>query len=90
MAANLTKPCGRKPDKLWRDSLMRAVHRCIEGKGSAKRLDRLADALVKQAMAGDVRALKEIGDRLDGKPTQAIAGGEGEPLTVVIRRYGEG
>ena len=55
-----------------------------------KRLDLLANALVASGLEGDVPALKEIGDRLDGKVAQAIIGGdEGDnPIRTIteIRR----
>lgn len=44
----------------------------------AKRIDelnaweKLADALVNKAMEGDMQALKEIGDRIDGKSKESI------------------
>lgn len=83
-------PRGAKSDKIWRDAVMRAVHREME-KGGSKRLEMLADRLVAKALEGDVSALKEIGDRLDGKPTQAIAGDPAEPLTVrIVRDFGTG
>jgi len=44
-------------------------------------LKKAAKKLVKLACDGDVRALKEIGDRLDGKAIQAI---EGRLDTVII------
>ena len=37
-----------------------------------KRLHVLAEKLYEKAAEGDMAALKEIGDRLDGKPTQQI------------------
>lgn len=52
-------------------------------------LRHLADSLIHMAINGGDRdrlpAIKEIADRLDGKPTQAIAGVEGEPITIVQR-----
>lgn len=63
------KPAGAKSDKLWRDAIMRAVRRIEEGQ-SAQYLERVADQVVKLALAGDMTAAKEIGDRLDGKPHQ--------------------
>jgi ribosomal protein L18E len=35
-------------------------------------LNRLAQNLVNRADDGDVMAMKEVGDRLDGRPAQAI------------------
>ena len=62
---------GPSNDKIWRDAIMRAVHRAANGE-KTKRLEQLADQLVARGISGDVPALKEIGDRLDGKP----AGGD--------------
>lgn len=56
----------------------------------AQRLDRIADAVVAKAESGDVIAAKEIGDRLDGKPAQAITGEGGGPLVVNVVRFGGG
>jgi len=52
---------------------MRAVKRAGED-GNTRRLDLLADKLVAAGLAGDVSALREIGDRLDGKAAQPISG----------------
>ena len=62
--------------------------------GEEQNLDRLAEATVRRALDDDypqaMAAAKEIGDRLDGKPAQAIIGGdEGDsPIRVIaeIRR----
>lgn len=77
-------PVGAKSDKIWRDAIMRAVRRRDSGE-DPQALEKLADSLVRKGMEGDVTALKEIGDRLDGKPVQAIAGADGEgPVKMVI------
>lgn len=53
-------------------------------------LDELAEKLLSNCEAGDMSALKELGDRLDGKPAQAIigAGDNGEHLidSIVTNR----
>lgn len=59
---------GRKSDKQWREAILLAVNE-TDPKGK-RRLRSLADRLVKEAMSGDIQALKEIGDRIDGKPNQ--------------------
>jgi hypothetical protein len=76
---------GYKSDKLWRDAIMRAVHRQI-AKGGGKYLDTLANKLVKCALEGDIQAMKEIGDRLDGRAAQSlsVSGADGGALTVRI------
>lgn len=47
-----------------------------------KALRLLARRLVTEALNGDVTALKEIGDRLDGKPTATFANDEDHPLLL--------
>ncbi len=61
-----------KSEKTWRDAILRAVNRRIDGTGSPKWIERLATRLVQEAASGSVAALREIGDRLDGKPAQAV------------------
>lgn len=80
MAAPI-KAVGPKSDKLWRQAIMLAVNR-VSQDGKTKHLDILAHRLVKSAAEGDIAALREIGDRMDGKPTQVIAGDEDAPLTI--------
>jgi hypothetical protein len=70
-------------DKIWSEAIRRAVLRTVEG-SKTKRLDQLADKLVSEAADGNVIALKEIGDRLDGKAVQAVAGPDGGPVTIRI------
>jgi len=50
-----------------------AVNRALLAE-DGKKLRALADKLIDKALEGDVAALKEIGDRVDGKPMQAIEG----------------
>lgn len=77
---------GRKGEKWWRDALRIAVNEQMDGDPSGrKKLRALADVLVAKALEGDVTALKEIGDRLDGRPAQEITGDDDNPLTVVQR-----
>lgn len=59
-------------DKAWRDAIRVAVMRAHDDPKQGKKLAALADKLVSAGLEGDVAALKEIGDRLDGKPTQQI------------------
>lgn len=57
--------------KPWSAAIQRAVARACET-GDEKKLDALADALVAAGLAGDVKAIKEIADRLDGKAPQPV------------------
>ena len=48
-----------------------------------KALRRVARALLKAAETGKVDAIREVGDRLDGKVAQAVVGDDGsEPITL--------
>lgn len=68
---------GPKSDKFWSEAIRMAVMREdeIDGK-KVKRLRIVADKIVELAMNGDIAAMKEIGDRLDGKPAQAHTGAD--------------
>ena len=48
-------------------------------------LDELAEKLLSACDAGDLAALKELGDRLDGKANQSISGPDGEAIPVGIK-----
>jgi len=52
------------------------------------KLRKIADKLVDMAVEGDMQAIKEVGDRLDGKTVQAVTGEDGGPLTIEIIRFG--
>lgn len=84
-------PGGRGTEKVWRDAIRRAVARRepLDPSEKPQRLDLLAEAAVKAGLSEDVAALKEIGDRLDGKVPQAITGdSEGDPLVINIVKAG--
>lgn len=63
---------GPKYDKSWSAALNRAVRRESAGKGSPRWMEVIADRCVAMAAGGDLQAMKEVGDRIDGKPKQAI------------------
>ena len=71
-----------KKAKIWEQAIKRALARRANGTIDLG-LDKLADKLVDAAESGDQWALKEIGDRLDGKPAQSVqvdGDGEGGPV----------
>jgi hypothetical protein len=83
-------PKGGKPDKLMRDALRISLLREAEKGSKTKRLQQVADALVDAAIGGDVQAIKEINDRMDGKVTQPLGGdSEAGPIQVSIKRYSD-
>ena len=75
-----------KKGKRWRDALWKALARySSDDVKSGEALDKVAEKGVICALAGDKDAWNEIGNRLDGKPAQAIIGGEGDDPPLVIR-----
>ena len=72
-----------KSEKTFANMLRVAISEAHDVGGT--RLRAVADALVTKAMAGDVPAIKEIADRLDGKVPQALIGDdESAPLRMEI------
>ena len=83
MAARKTRPGGSKPDKIWRDALMLAANE--PGPTGRKRLREAAEKVVELALAGDMAAIKEMGDRLDGRPAMSATGDDDGPPKLVIQ-----
>lgn len=78
-------PGGRPKEKAFADAVRVAVNR--EADDGRKKLMLLADKLVDFALAGEGWAMQQIGDRLDGKPAQAIIGGdEDDPAVSLLHR----
>jgi hypothetical protein len=81
----------RLKNMLWSDAIRRAIARAAKGprgEGNYAMLNKLADALVKKGLKGDVSALKELGDRIDGKVPQGIEGPgpEGQvPVSITVK-----
>lgn len=67
-----------KANRLWGST----IHRVIT-QDNSKKLREAAESLVAEAIAGDVGALRELGDRIDGKVPQGIVGADGGPLEIV-------
>ena len=66
----MAAPLGNKnavKNRPWSEAINRAL---LADDG--KRLRGIAEKIVTLAEGGDVQALKEIGDRLDGKPAQQV------------------
>jgi hypothetical protein len=67
VGAPLGNTNSNKNNRLWADTIRRAL---IQSDG--ERIRRIAEALLVKAEDGDMNAIKEVGDRLDGKASQAI------------------
>ena len=70
-----------KDNRLWANTIRRAVLQ-----SDAERLRRIAEALLTKAEDGDITAIKEIGDRLDGKAVAVteISGPDGSAIPVSV------
>ena len=51
----------------------------------AKRLHNVAEALFRKAEDGDISAIKELGDRIDGKAQQEITGNSDQPINIIVK-----
>lgn len=60
-------PGGKPGDKPLTEALRRKLYA-----DERKKLDQLADIMFARAMSGDMQAIKEIADRLEGKPVQQV------------------
>ena len=81
---------GAIANREWSEALRRAVSelRAVaeDGKGpKIKALVLLARKVVNRALDGDMTAAKEIGDRLDGRPTQGVELAVETPITKIER-----
>lgn len=65
-----------KKAKRFEGAITRALAKIGDGKGVEGGIDKLATQLVDAAAKGEQWALIEVANRLDGKPAQAIIGGD--------------
>lgn len=87
MAARINPSQGGKPDKLMRTALLLELKQTAEDDAGNKstKLRLVARKLIARALdQGDVTAIKEINDRVDGRAPQAITGESGGALVVEI------
>lgn len=76
----MAAPLGNKnavKNKPWSDAINRAL---LAENGRKLRL--LADKLIERALEGDIPALKEVGDRMEGKAAQALCGPDGGAIQI--------
>lgn len=71
-----------KGEKSFAAMLRIAINEAGTVPGSTKLRD-IADKLVSKAAEGDIAAIKEVADRIDGKVPQAVIGDEENPLHFV-------
>ena len=85
MAARKDGGGGRGQERMWRNAVHLAVKRLVDG-SDVKALTRLAETLVAKGLGGDLAAIVEIGNRLDGKPQQSLDIGAPELFTGIVRQ----
>jgi hypothetical protein len=80
LGLQMANPRGQQRDKPFRDALRMEIAAAGE---DHKALREVARALLTKAASGDVHAIREIGDRMDGKVAQALVGDDGSaPITL--------
>jgi hypothetical protein len=75
---------GQQRDKLFREALRMQLAQAGE---NLKALREIADVLIAEAKAGNIRAIEEIADRLDGKPAPQmpdLPGNGGEQMRRTV------
>jgi hypothetical protein len=75
----------------WRDALRYALANFqrepkdgVSGVSRGQALRKIAEQVVQQALSGNLAAIQEIGNRLDGKPAQPVLGQTDLPMRVVF------
>ena len=79
-------PRGQQRDKIYREALRLELADMSEGI-DLKKLREIARTHIEKAAAGDMQAIKELADRLDGKPAQILehnSPADSEPITKVV------
>lgn len=75
-----------KGKRTWAEAINKAVKEVDkDSPDGSKKLRSLARKLVSIGIEGDVSALREIGDRLDGRAIQQVDLGEQKTITVIER-----
>ena len=67
--------------RFWSEALQKE----LQGTRNAPKLRKLAKSLIKKAQDGDMIAMKEIGDRIEGKTALPIIN-EGAPFIIQVNR----
>jgi hypothetical protein len=77
-----------KKSRLFEQALIRAIKQRDLKEGDGETLRKIVEALLDKAIAGDLNAIKESRDTLDGKPPQQVQlqGDEENPLVTKIVR----
>ena len=76
-------PRGQQRDKPYREALRMELAAAGE---DMKKLREIARTHIEKAAAGDMQAIKELADRLDGRPAQILehSGPDSNPITKIV------
>lgn len=66
-------------NRLWANTIRRALVQ------DPDRLRRIAEAMLDAAEEGNLAAIKEMGDRVDGKVAQTLQGPDGGPAVILAQ-----
>lgn len=78
----MANPRGQQRDKPFRDALRMELAAAGE---DHKKLRTIARKLIDEAEGGDMQAIREIADRMDGKPAQAVIGGDDDDPEIKLQ-----
>ena len=81
MAARKTPSGGSKPDKLLRDALLIELNRAAKN-GKGKKFNFIAAKLLEAAEDGKLDAIKELWNRIEGLPAQAVEATHSGKITI--------
>ena len=78
-------PRGQQRDKIYREALRLELADMSE-RVDLKKLRQIARAHIEKAASGDMQAIRELADRLDGRPAQTLEHNpaDSEPITKVV------
>ena len=71
--------------KVWTAAVQRALERRKPLNERIAAIDELADKLLSLCYKGDLAALQELGNRLEGKPVTLVAGEDGGAISIEAR-----
>ncbi len=74
--------------KIWSQALRKAALEYAEGNRGPRKIEVAARAVVRKLIDGEMAAVREFGDRIDGKLATPIVGEDNGPISVTLRVFG--
>ena len=82
-------PGGRPKDKPWTDAIRLAANEMSKTHKGTRQLRAMANKLVAEAIDGNIQAIKEVGDRLEGKAMQPVEADVTGGLTIEVVKFAD-